>query len=337
MSIDDGTPIMTLFDKSTTPHTEGNPIASPRGPIALDLCSVVRLGRMGEAFVGNLLADGLEVKVFDRDQERGRAMGARGAVPVDDLAGLGSCPVVVTSLPNDDALTQVTLGDGGLVDTLAAGAIHISMSSVSPDLCRRLARARAAAGQEFVAAPVFGNPDLASARGLFIVASGSAPAIARIGNLLDRLGQRTFLLDDDPGAAPLMKLGGNVLTALSLQSMGEVLALLRKSGIDGRAGFKVLTNSLFDGKVHKAYGGKIVEQRYRPPGMTTPLAVKDLRLALAEAEKSLVPMTAASLVHDRLLAVMARGWSDLDWSALGLLAAAEAGLEDGSLHEPRAS
>ena len=337
MSIDDGTPIMTLFDKSTTPHREGNPIASPRGPIALDLCSVVGLGRMGEAFVGNLLADGLEVKVFDRDQERGRAMGARGEVPVDDHAGLGSCPVVVTSLPNDDALTRVTLGDGGLVDTLAAGAIHISMSSVNPDLCRRLARAHAAAGQEFVAAPVFGNPDLASARGLFIVASGNAPAIARIGNLLDRLGQRMFLLGEDPGAAPLMKLGGNVLTALTLQSMGEVLALPRKSGIDGRAGFEVLTNSLFDGKVHKAYGGKIVEQRYRPPGMTTPLAVKDLRLALAEAEKSLVPMTAASLVHDRLLAVMARGWSDLDWSALGLLAAAEAGLGDGSLHEPRVS
>jgi 3-hydroxyisobutyrate dehydrogenase-like beta-hydroxyacid dehydrogenase len=292
---------------------------------------------MGEAFVGNLLADGLEVKVFDRDQERGRAMRAHGAVPVDDLAGLGSCPVVVTSLPNDDALTQVTLGDGGLVDTLAAGAIQISMSPVSPIYAGAWPRAHPAAGQEFVAAPVFGNPDLASARGFILVASGNAPATARIGNLLDRPGQRTVLFGDDPGAAPLMMLGGNVFTALTLQSMGEALALLCKSGIDGRAGFEVLTNSLFDGKVHKADGGKIVEQRYRPPGMTTPLAVKDLRLALAEAEKNLVPMPAAGLVHDRLLAVTARGWSDLDWSALGPLAAAEAGLEDGSLHEPRAS
>jgi 3-hydroxyisobutyrate dehydrogenase-like beta-hydroxyacid dehydrogenase len=63
--------------------------------------------------------------------------------------------------------------------------------------------------------------------------------------------------------------------------------------------------------------------------MAVPLATKDLRLALAEAEHEAVPMPAASLVHDRLVAMAARGWSDLDWSALGLLAEAEAGLGDG--------
>jgi 3-hydroxyisobutyrate dehydrogenase-like beta-hydroxyacid dehydrogenase len=63
--------------------------------------------------------------------------------------------------------------------------------------------------------------------------------------------------------------------------------------------------------------------------MAVPLATKDLRLALAEAEHEAVPMPAASLVHDRLVAMAARGWSGLDWSALGLLAAVEAGLDDG--------
>jgi 3-hydroxyisobutyrate dehydrogenase-like beta-hydroxyacid dehydrogenase len=78
--------------------------------------------------------------------------------------------------------------------------------------------------------------------------------------------------------------------------------------------------------VHKTYGGKIVERHYTPPGMTVPLAAKDLRLLLAEAERTTVPMPLASLVHDRLVAVEARGWSDLDWSALGRLAAFEAGV-----------
>ena len=109
--------------------------------------------------------------------------------------------------------------------------------------------------------------------------------------------------------------------------MGEVLALLRKGGVEARAAFEILTGSLFDGKVHKTYGGKIVENRYSPLGMTTPLAVKDLRLALAEAEHMAVPMPAASLVHDRLVATVARGWTELDWSALGLLAACDAGLQ----------
>ena len=92
------------------------------------------------------------------------------------------------------------------------------------------------------------------------------------------------------------------------------------------------TGSLFDGKVNKTYGGKIVEKRYSPPGMAAPLAVKDLRLALAEAEHLDVPMPAASLVHDRLVAILARGWDNLDWSALGLLAASDAGLAEAPRH-----
>ncbi|MBV8335124.1 MAG: NAD(P)-dependent oxidoreductase, partial [Alphaproteobacteria bacterium] len=116
--------------------------------------------------------------------------------------------------------------------------------------------------------------------------------------------------------------------ATTLECMGEVLALLRKGGVDGHLAFDVLTNSLFDSRVHKTYGGKIVEGRFSP-GMAVPLATKDLRLALAEAEHEAVPMPAASLVHDRLVEMAARGWSGLDWSALGLLAAVDAGLNDG--------
>jgi 3-hydroxyisobutyrate dehydrogenase-like beta-hydroxyacid dehydrogenase len=107
------------------------------------------------------------------------------------------------------------------------------------------------------------------------------------------------------------------------------LALLRKGGVDSHLAFDVLTNSLFDSRVQKAYQAKIVEDRYTPPGLAVPLAIKDLRLALAEAERAAVPMPAASLVHDRLVGMMARGWADLDWSALGLLAAVDAGLGDG--------
>ncbi len=100
------------------------------------------------------------------------------------------------------------------------------------------------------------------------------------------------------------------------------------SGIDRHLAFDVLTNSLFDSRVHKTYGGKIVEGRFSPAGMAVPLATKDLRLALAEAEHAAVPMPAASLVHDLLVELVARGWADLDWSALGLLAAVNAGLDE---------
>jgi 3-hydroxyisobutyrate dehydrogenase-like beta-hydroxyacid dehydrogenase len=289
---------------------------------------VVGLGRMGQAFAENLRSAGFRVVGYDRDAQRARPLQLAGAQAAERLADLADCDVVVTSLPDDDALASVALGPDGLANVLAPGAVHVSMSTVSADLSRRLAQAHAERAQAFVAAPVLGNPDLARARGLFVLASGDPSAVERVRPALEQLGQRVFVIGNDAGAANVMKLAGNVLTASTLQSMGEVLALLRKAGIDQRLAFEVLTNSLFDGRVHKAYGGKIVDRRYSPPGMTAPLAVKDLRLALAEAETCAVPMPVASIVHDRLVAMVARGWAELDWSALGLLAADQAGLGD---------
>ena len=288
---------------------------------------VVGLGHMGHAFAANLVQDGYEVLAYDRDAQRATALtGARAAA---ELADLASCDVVLTSLPDDDALAAVALGAGGLVAALAPGAVHISMSTVSPGISRRVAEAHARGKQDYVAAPVLGNPDFARERKLFVLAAGPHAALEKVRPLLQGLGQHLFVIGEDPGLANLMKLGANTLIATTLESMGEVLALLRKGGIGGRLAFDVLTNSLFDSRVHKSYGGKIVEGRFSPAGMAVPLATKDLRLALAEAEHTAVPMPAASLVHDRLVAMAARGWSDLDWSALGLLAAADAGLGDG--------
>ncbi len=295
--------------------------ASPRCSVG-----VVGLGHMGSAFALNLIADGHQVVAYDRDPTHVEALRTAGAEAAGRLADLSACDVVLTSLPDDAALAAVALDPQGLVQVMRPGAVHISMSTVSPGLSRRLEAEHEARGQAYVAAPVLGNPDLARARGLFVLAAGKPAALERTRPLLDRLGQRLFVVGEDAAAANLMKLAGNVLTATTLQSMGEVLALLRKGGIDQHVAFDVLTNSLFDSKVHRTYGGKIVDQRYSPAGMAVPLAIKDLRLALAEAEHKAVPMPAASLVRDRLVGLVAGGWADLDWSALGLLAAHDAGL-----------
>jgi 3-hydroxyisobutyrate dehydrogenase-like beta-hydroxyacid dehydrogenase len=74
---------------------------------------------------------------------------------------------------------------------LTPGAIHISMSTVSPGLSRRLAQQHGLAGQGYVAAPVLGNPDLAQARKLFIILAGLPSAVARISPVLQLLGQHS--------------------------------------------------------------------------------------------------------------------------------------------------
>jgi 3-hydroxyisobutyrate dehydrogenase-like beta-hydroxyacid dehydrogenase len=286
---------------------------------------------MGAAFAANLLSAGYRIVAYDRNKRRAQQLQAKGADAAERLADLAACALVISALTDDAALEAVALGPDGLTDILPRGAIHVCVGTISPGLSRRLASAHAAHGQGFVAAPVLGNPDLARAQSLFVLAAGAPNAVARARPVLERLGQKVFIIGDDPGHASLVKLAGNVLTAATLESMGEVFALLRKAGVDPHLAFDVFTGSLFDGRVHKTYGGKIVDARYDPPGMTVPLAVKDLRLALAEAEQLAVPMSVASLVHDRLVAAEARGWAGLDWSALGLLAAADAGLGDTGL------
>jgi 3-hydroxyisobutyrate dehydrogenase-like beta-hydroxyacid dehydrogenase len=308
-------------------ETLDNPQGQAFTGSAVKRVGVVGLGHMGHAFAVNLVQDGYQVLAYDRDAKRATALsGARAAA---ELADLASCDVVLTSLPDDDALAAVAFGAGGLVAALAPGAVHISMSTVSPEISRRVAEEHARRKQDYVAAPVLGNPDFAHERKLFVLAGGPHAALEKVRPLLQRLGQHLFVIGEDAGLANLMKLGANTLTATTLECMGEVLALLRKGGIDGHLAFDVLTNSMFDSRVHKTYGGKIVDERYTPPGFVVPLAIKDMRLALAAAEKSDVPMPAASLVHDHLVELVARGWAELDWSALGLLAAVNAGLGDG--------
>ena len=313
--------------------TIGTPAAAQGEPresvkFAIRRVGVIGLGNMGHAIAVNLVEDGYRVLLFDRDRERAAGLQSAGAIAAAGLGELAACDVVVTSLPNDDALSAVALGPEGLAAILAPGAVHVSTSTVSPSISRRVAEEHARHGQDYVAAPVLGNPDFARTRKLFVLAGGQKPALEKVRGLLERLGQRLFVIGEDPAAANLMKLASNVLTATTLECMGEVLALLRKGGVDRHLAFDVLTNSMFDFRVHKAYGGKIVEERFGQPNFPAPLAMKDVRLALAEAERLAVPMPAANVVHDHLVAMMARGWADLDWSALGLLAAVEAGLSD---------
>src|SRR5438270_13081400 len=225
---------------------------------------VVGLGHMGHAFAANLVEDGYQVLGYARDPSRSVTL--TGVSDAARLADLATCDVVLTSLPDDDALAAVALGPDGLAAFLSRHAVHISTSTVSPGMSRRVAEEHARRGQGYIAAPVLGNPDFARARKLFVLAAGPRAPLERIRPLLERLGQRLFVIGEDAGSANLVKLAANVLTATTLQCMGEVLALLQKGGIEGPLAFDVLTNSLFDSGVHKTYGAKIVEGRYSPPG-----------------------------------------------------------------------
>jgi 3-hydroxyisobutyrate dehydrogenase-like beta-hydroxyacid dehydrogenase len=283
------------------------------------------LGNMGSAMAANLLGAGHDVTVYNRTPSKVEALVARGAHAAARVADACRGDAVITMLADDAALESIVFGDEGVIASLGRGAIHISMSTISVALSERLAAAHAEAGQRFVAAPVFGRPEAAAAAKLFIVAAGAPDAVEACVPLFEAIGQKTFVIGDEPRAANLVKLSGNFLIASTIEALGEAMALVAKAGVDRRRYLDVLTSTLFTAPVYKTYGALIAEGKFEPAGFAAPLGQKDIRLTLAAAEALCVPMPLGSLLRDRFLTLLAHGGDTLDWSAIAKLAAQDAG------------
>jgi len=294
----------------------------------------VGLGHMGTAMAANLIAAGGRVTAYVRRPDELGKLASLGLDPTTRFADLFDCEVVISMLPDDAAARDVVLGRDnaqGLVTGLKRGAIHLSMSTISTSTASELAAEHLRHEQGYVAAPVFGNPDAARARQLFVVAAGAPADVQRCQPLFDSFGQETFVVGADPAHANLVKLLGNMMTATTLEVLGEVVAVALKRGLDPKRFLDIMTSTMFGGRAHKIYGDKIVGQSYGS-GFVLPLVLKDVRLALAEAESAAAPMPTADVVRDRLITGIARGYAGLDWSALGLIAAEEAGLQSSHPH-----
>jgi 3-hydroxyisobutyrate dehydrogenase-like beta-hydroxyacid dehydrogenase len=318
----------------TATRERQNGSGSSSRPSAEGEIGFVGLGQMGTAMAANLASAGRRVIAFVRRPEQQGKLAALGLKPTTNITDLFDCGVVISMLPDDAAVREIVFGReavglDGLSQGLRSGAIHVSMSTISTHAASELASEHTMNGQGYVAAPVFGNPDAAKARRLYIVAAGAPADVERCRPLFDSLGQQTFVVGSDPAEANLIKLLGNTMTATALEMLGEIVTVIRKRGLKPEPFIDIMTNTMFGGRAHKIYSAKILAERYAP-GFRLPLALKDVRLALAEAECAGVPMPSVEVVRDRMMTGIARGYGDLDWTALGLIAAEEAGLH-GSL------
>jgi 3-hydroxyisobutyrate dehydrogenase-like beta-hydroxyacid dehydrogenase len=285
----------------------------------------IGLGRMGSAMAANLVKAGHEVTVFNRSAQKLRPLLEQGAHAAATIAEACRGELVITMLADDIAVADVAFSDGGILSSLPKGGLHLSMSTISVELSKRLTEAHAQAAQQFVAAPVFGRPDAAAAAKIYIVVGGDPAAIKRCQPLLDVLGQKSFPIGTAPASANLVKLSGNFLMASAIEALGEAIALVAKAGIDRQVFVDLITSSILNAPPYKIYGGLIAQGQFEPALFAAPLGFKDIRLALAAGEGLRVPMPLASLLHDRFLRLLAEGGERLDWAAIGGLAGRDAG------------
>jgi len=287
----------------------------------------IGLGNMGSAIARNLIQAGHMLTLYNRTRSRAEELQSLGGRIADTPSEAASnAEVLITMLADDHAVEDVIFAPGNALQAVPAGAVHISMSTISIGLSRRLANAHSDQQQHYLAAPVFGRPDAAAAAQLFIVAAGPTEQIERCQPLFEVIGQRTYVLSEEAPVANVVKLTGNFLITTVIESLGESFALVRKFGLEPNSFLEVLTGTLFSAPVYRNYGSMIAADQFEPVGFKLPLGLKDNRLLLMAAEEAAVPMPMASLIHDRFVAALAQGMGEADWAAIARISYRNAGL-----------
>ncbi len=284
----------------------------------------IGLGTMGSRIATNLVKAGHKVRVWNREQPAVDALAQIGATPVSSAREAFSGDAVFSMLADDAAVHAVI---DPLLDGAPKGLVHVNMATISVALARELAARHTEHGLFYVAATVFGRPELAAAAKLTIVVAGDPGAVARVQPLLDAIGQKTWPMGVQPERANVVKLAGNLMLGAAVEAMAEASALASRHGIPPGDFLNVLTSGVFASPAYQLYGDAIAKERYDPPGFRLALTLKDLRLALAAAEEVSAPMPLADVVHESLLEAFARGDGERDLAALARVSMRRAGLE----------
>ena len=296
----------------------------------------IGLGAMGQPMALNLVQAGHELTVYNRTSGRAAELeraGARVAQSAADAAT--SVEVLITMLADDRALEETMLGSQapahgqparGALAALSPGAVHVAMSTTSPALSRRLTQAHQAAGQAFIAAPVFGRPNAAADRKLLIVTAGPPKEIERCRSLFDALGPSVFVVSDQAWVANVVKLAGNFMIFSAIETLAEAFVLVRKAGVEPERFLEIINGGLFKSPIYQNYGTIIAEERYEPAGFKLRLGLKDVSLVLEAAGDVGVTVPIADLVRNQFIAAIERGLGEIDWAGLGRLNAEKAGL-----------
>jgi 3-hydroxyisobutyrate dehydrogenase-like beta-hydroxyacid dehydrogenase len=275
----------------------------------------IGLGNMGVNMAKNLIREGYHVQVFNRTTSKADELDPASVTicktPAEAAHGV---PIVITMLSEDEVVKETVLGDEGILKTMPENSVHISMSTISPDTSKLLSEQHTGSGSNYIAAPVFGRPEAAAAKKLFICVSGNEQAKETARPILESLGQGIFDFGEDPGAANVVKIAGNFMIMASLEMMAEAFTLAEKNGLDRLKVAEFFGSTLFNAPIFQNYGKLIANKQYEPVGFKAKLGYKDARLAFKLSQQSQTPMPVATAVHNRLLASVAKGWGDRDWA-----------------------
>ena len=275
----------------------------------------IGLGIMGRPMAKNLLKAGYPLVVHSRSKG-----------PVDDLtaAGARSAPsakavteqvdVLITMLPNSPDVELVALGPQGILEGARSGLIYVDMSTISPIVSQKVAKALAARGVKMLDAPVSGGERGAVEGTLSIMVGGDKPTFDLVLPIFQAMG-KTITHLGPLGAGGFTKLANQIIVAVNLTALGEALTLARKAGLNRELTLKALGGGLASSRCLEQKTPNYLSNTYNP-GFRVDLHFKDLGLIMESGRALGVPLPTTALVQELFAALRVRGRGGLDHSAV---------------------
>ena len=271
-------------------------------------------GKMGMPMAMRLLAAGHELRVWNRTEGKTEPLLREGAIAAATPAEAElDADTVVTMLFDDAANEEVIFGANGLMDAMSPGAIHISCSTISVALSERLTEEHAKRSIDFVAAPVFGRPNVAEEGRLWIVAAGAADAISRARPVLEPMSRGISVVGTEPRQAHAVKLAGNFLISAMIYGLSEAFVFAERQGIEPEMFFEAVNSALFQSPFYAAYS-KVMLHPPEKPGATIELGEKDLRLLREAAASRGTQMSLAEALASVFADARQAGLAKEDWA-----------------------
>ena len=272
------------------------------------------LGKMGAPMAHRLLAAGHQLTVWNRTRARAEPLVAAGAhLAATPAEAVHNQDAVLTMLMDDAAHEPVVFGAHGILTSLGPETVHVSLSTISVPLSKRLAAEHGSRAQLFVAAPVFGRPNVAAEGRLWIAAAGADAAIAKARPALEPLSRGITVVGHEPSQAHALKLGGNLMITSMVQTLSEAFVFARSQGIEPAVFLETVNSALFQSPFYSAYGNVLLHPP-ATPGATLDIGAKDTRLAREAAAAGGVTLGLADYLMHILETAQRNGLGSGDWA-----------------------
>jgi 3-hydroxyisobutyrate dehydrogenase-like beta-hydroxyacid dehydrogenase len=295
------------------------------------------LGKMGTAVVGRLIAAGHTVSVWNRSPKSMEKLGISGVKVATSIHGaVKNCEAVCTMLANDEATEAVAFGPEGFLAALPAHAVHIALGTLSVALSRRLMESHAEANQGYVAAPVFGRPNVAAQGKVWVVAAGDESTIEQVLTVLDAIGRGVTIVGNEPWQANAFKLAGNFMISAMIQTLSEAFVFASSQGIEPELFLETVNEALFQSPFYLSYG-RVMLHPPEHPGATLLLGEKDIRLMREATRAAEIQLGLVEYLQEQFNTAIRDGMGEVDWAVgqyrMAELASKNAKMNRQEMHE----